>query len=288
MPRTQQTARKAKQAKLASAASAASTLKQASVIETTAAEKGVAPSGLSEPEADPQPAESSETKPFDQSRKASEPGSLQRSRMPPLVDLTDDATAETSIPEPEVTARKLQHPEQAPFHVQGVLIASRSPEEVGQPDSTDHFAALGTVQIPSHLAARLPWEISPTSAVVGLPLKITWWPSDNSKQTNNITLGLLMDPDPESDDFGRVKYKRMDGTMVVARTDGKDVSKDEVKALLFYLGSVASTIQSLVKAGYETAEDRVANAKAFVETKLTAAALQNYAETLAQAKSTTA
>ena len=109
------------------------------------------------------------------------------------------------------------------------------------------FASLSSLKIPVELFDQQNWVDSPVSDALGFPLKVARWPAANSRLANKFAQGLFMWPNPEAVEFGCVRFRRVDGAVLVARRDGRDVEQREVEALLIYLSTVAKEVTDRVR-----------------------------------------
>ncbi|KAK1817723.1 hypothetical protein LTR12_007924, partial [Friedmanniomyces endolithicus] len=154
------------------------------------------------------------------------------------------------------------------------------------------FATLTTLSIPLETFANQPWVPCPVSHALGLPLKATRWPSSSARVPNNLALGLFLNPDPDAETFGTIRFRRMDGAVVVAREgDGGEVGEREVEMVLSYLSGVSVGITGFVMGEREKVEaeegeegkvevqaGRVRRARGLAERVLTPRAFREYAK----------
>ena len=72
---------------------------------------------------------------------------------------------------------------------------------------------------------------------------------------NNLALGLFLNPDPDAETFGTIRFRRMDGTVVVAREgEGEEVGEREVEIVLGYLSGLAAGVTGFVRGEREKVE----------------------------------
>ncbi|KAK0929079.1 hypothetical protein LTR57_002154, partial [Friedmanniomyces endolithicus] len=154
------------------------------------------------------------------------------------------------------------------------------------------FATLTTLLIPLETFASQPWAPCSATHALGLPLKATRWPSTNSRVPNNLALGLFLNPDPDAEAFGTVRFRRMDGAVLVAREgDGEEVGEREVEMVLGYLTGLAAGITEFVRGEREKVEavegeegkvevraGRARRAREVAERTLTPRAFREYAK----------
>ncbi|KAK0877183.1 hypothetical protein LTR87_009012 [Friedmanniomyces endolithicus] len=157
------------------------------------------------------------------------------------------------------TEAATQHPphQPEPNTRLGVLITPRTGQEVGHPDSQDSFTTLTTLTIPLEFFVTQPWVPCPVTHALGLPLKATRWPSTNSRVPNNLALGLFLNPDPDAEAFGTIRFRRMDGAVVVAREgegEGEEVGEREVEMVLSYLSGLSVGFTGFVRGEREKVE----------------------------------
>ncbi|KAK5133587.1 hypothetical protein LTR08_007535 [Meristemomyces frigidus] len=157
-------------------------------------------------------------------------------------------------------------PAPAPPTANGILIRPRTAVQIGKPAYDGVCAELVVVKAPLSVFNSLPWEPSPISAALGLPVKVARWPSEKG-QPNEGALGLFMHADPEQEDFGRVKYQFVDGAVLVAKTGGDgELRTREVQALLCYLSDLSHEVASFLRTSHD---DRIGKAKELAGRRIT-------------------
>ncbi|TKA76217.1 hypothetical protein B0A55_06601 [Friedmanniomyces simplex] len=133
----------------------------------------------------------------------------------------------------------------------GVLITPLTGEERGLTlfsVPADVFATLTTLKIPLEIFDSQPWVDCRATHSLGLPLRATRWPSDNARVPNNFPLGLFLNPDPEDDTFGTIRFRRLDGAVLVASAvDNGEVKEKEVEMALTYLGGLSGEMTAFVR-----------------------------------------
>ncbi|KAK5126146.1 hypothetical protein LTR85_011502 [Meristemomyces frigidus] len=159
---------------------------------------------------------------------------------------------------------------------QGIVIAPHTIAAAAESPASDDFCCkIGAATATSSFFDTLPWATSEISALLGLPVKVAPWPSAQNRQPNNIALGLFIHINPEQDNFGKVRFRSVDGAVIVARIDGKELGEKEVEMLLTYIGEMSHEITTLVS---EDHGDRVGKAKEFVGSRWTAEAFGQFVE----------
>ncbi|KAK4541989.1 hypothetical protein LTR36_007189 [Oleoguttula mirabilis] len=162
---------------------------------------------------------------------------------------------------------------------QGIIIAPyTAPQAAGNLHNDNFCCKISAASMPRSLFDALPWTPSDVSAALGLPVKVAVWPSPDNRVPNNAVLGLFMHVDPAHDKFGKVRYRSMDGAVVVARIDGKELGQKEVEGLLMYLGTLWHAIKELPKAEDEGLADRIGKAKGLAARMLTPEAFGGFFE----------
>ncbi|KAK0889621.1 hypothetical protein LTR91_026349, partial [Friedmanniomyces endolithicus] len=110
------------------------------------------------------------------------------------------------------------------------------------------FATPTTLKSPLETFDKQPWVDCPVTHTLGLPLKATRWSSINSRVPNNLALALFLNPDPQEDTFGTIRFRRMDGAVLVASdVDGEDVREREVGMVLTYLSGLSVGITTFLR-----------------------------------------
>jgi len=156
----------------------------------------------------------------------------------------------------------------------------------------DAFATLTTITIPLEFFVTQPWVPCPVTHALGLPLEATRWPSSSSRVPNNLALGLFLNPDPDAEAFGTIRFRRMDGAVVVVREgEGEEVGEREVEIVLSYLSGVSAGVAGFVRGEREKVEaeedeerkvevraGRARRARELAERDLTPRAFREYAK----------
>lgn len=153
--------------------------------------------------------------------------------------------------------------------VKAVMVEPRPAARFEGADEEDYYrweAQLTTIAMPNKNGLPEDWILSPISALLGLPLQVTNWPSDGLPQKNETLTGLFVVVDPEDESFGKVKIRRVTGIAMLARVDGEDLCDKHVEALLTYVNTCGSEIVAFAS---EWHDDRVADAKQLVQRLLT-------------------
>jgi len=110
---------------------------------------------------------------------------------------------------------------------------------------------------------------------------------------NNLALGLFLNPDPDAEAFGTVRFRRMDGAVLVVREGdgGEEVGEREVEMVLGYLSGLSMGITGFVRGEREKVEavegeegkvevraGRARRAREVAERTLTPRAFREYAK----------
>ncbi|KAK4569428.1 hypothetical protein LTR86_003191 [Recurvomyces mirabilis] len=126
-------------------------------------------------------------------------------------------------------------------------------------------------------STNLEWLASPVSATLGLPLKAARYPGENGKVPNKILLGLFLYTDPEGlDTFGKIKYRKMTGSVVLARVDEQGMTTQDVEPLLSYLNSVSVELYQYCKAEFANEDEKKWKAKELAARLLTREAYERW------------
>ncbi|EMD00885.1 hypothetical protein BAUCODRAFT_187485 [Baudoinia panamericana UAMH 10762] len=152
---------------------------------------------------------------------------------------------------------------------QGILVVPYKAEQLDKPPSETIFATTSSLTGPRCELEVRTWLDSPISAALGIPLKVTNFPSDNSKLQNKLAIPLFLNVDPEDDAFAKVSYRYMDGGVLLARQDGEKLDEKHVVALLAYLNSLSEVMVEHARKEWEGDEERKEQAKVLAEERLT-------------------
>ncbi|TKA34333.1 hypothetical protein B0A50_00314 [Salinomyces thailandicus] len=93
------------------------------------------------------------------------------------------------------------------------------------------------ITIPQHLWAGLSFHTSDISSLLGMPLKLGRYPDDNNHISQRAILPFFLEIDPEDTaKFGKVKLDGIQGTVIVARSDGGEVDRKKLQDMVTYFG----------------------------------------------------
>lgn len=164
----------------------------------------------------------------------------------------------------------------------GIVIGPHTAGESGDPEFNGVCCRLGAVSISHSLFDALPWTRSDISAALGVPVQVAPWPSADNHRPNDAVLGLFVYIHPQQNNFGKVRYRSIDGAVILARTDGKELREKEVAALLTYISEISHEITAIVKTEQE---DRVGKAEQLAGSVLTKEAFDRFLESRQAEKS---
>ncbi|KAK3673261.1 hypothetical protein LTR78_006806 [Recurvomyces mirabilis] len=149
------------------------------------------------------------------------------------------------------------------------------------PQDPTNQTTIQTVYTPHTISQNdssgLEWIASPISATLGLPLKAARYPGENGKVPNKILLGLFLHTDPEDlETFGKIRYRKMTGSVVLARVDEQAMTIQDVEPLLTYLNSVSAELYQYCKAEFANEDERKRKAKELAAHLLTREAYERW------------